>query len=63
MSNFLITGGAGFIGSNITHRLLEEGYTVKIIDNFATGKKENIEDIKNKMGSDPVIMDVRGCLI
>ncbi|ODS40541.1 MAG: Vi polysaccharide biosynthesis protein VipB/TviC, partial [Candidatus Altiarchaeales archaeon WOR_SM1_79] len=45
----LITGGAGFIGSNIAHRLLEEYYNVKIIDNFSTGSKKNIENIIEKV--------------
>jgi UDP-glucose 4-epimerase len=38
----LITGGAGFIGSNIADRLIELGHKVVIVDNLATGKKENI---------------------
>jgi UDP-glucose 4-epimerase len=37
----LITGGAGFIGSNIADRLIEIGHSVAIVDNLATGKKEN----------------------
>ncbi|OIO20053.1 MAG: hypothetical protein CO029_00675 [Candidatus Magasanikbacteria bacterium CG_4_9_14_0_2_um_filter_41_10] len=40
MSTYLITGGAGFIGTNLTKQLLEEGHTVRIIDNYAGGKKE-----------------------
>jgi nucleoside-diphosphate-sugar epimerase len=39
---FLVTGGAGFIGSHITDRLLADGHTVRILDNFSTGKRENI---------------------
>ena len=39
----LITGGAGFIGSNLCDELLERGETVVCLDNFSTGKKENIE--------------------
>jgi len=38
----LVTGGAGFIGSNIVKKLLEEGFEVKVLDNFLTGKRENI---------------------
>lgn len=41
---FLVTGGAGFIGSHITDRLLADGHTVRILDNFSTGKQENIPD-------------------
>lgn len=42
---FLITGGAGFIGSNIARKLLEDGHTVRILDNFSSGRRENIEEI------------------
>ena len=39
---YLVTGGAGFIGSHITDRLLADGHRVRILDNFSTGKRENI---------------------
>lgn len=39
----LITGGAGFIGSNLTEYFLEKGYTVRCLDNFATGHRHNVE--------------------
>ena len=42
-SRFLVTGGAGFIGSNICEALLDMGYFVRCLDNFSTGKRENIE--------------------
>jgi len=42
---YLITGGAGFIGSNIALALLEEGQQVRVLDNFATGRPENIESM------------------
>lgn len=38
----LVTGGAGFIGSNVVDALVKEGYEVAILDNLSTGKKENI---------------------
>lgn len=38
----LVTGGAGFIGSNLCEHLLKEGYTVRCLDNFSTGKIENL---------------------
>lgn len=45
----LITGGAGFIGSNIARACLKKGYQVRIIDNLSTGKLENIRDIRKKV--------------
>lgn len=49
LMNYLISGGAGFIGSNIAKRLVEEGESVRIIDNFSTGKLENISSISGKV--------------
>lgn len=42
MSNLLITGGAGFVGSHIAEEALKMGHSVKIIDNLRSGKKENL---------------------
>lgn len=42
----LVTGGAGFIGSHIAHRLLGDGHEVVILDNFSTGRRENIAAIE-----------------
>lgn len=44
MPSVLVTGGAGFIGSHLSHRLLEKGYGVRILDNFSSGKKEWLPD-------------------
>ena len=40
----LVTGGAGFIGSNLVDQLILEGNEVHVIDNFISGKKENCND-------------------
>ncbi|MBN1894420.1 SDR family oxidoreductase [bacterium] len=42
MSLYLVTGGAGFIGSNIVEELIRRGEKVRILDNFSTGKRENL---------------------
>ena len=42
MTTYLVTGGAGFIGSNIVEELVRRGERVRILDNFSTGKRENI---------------------
>jgi nucleoside-diphosphate-sugar epimerase len=43
MALHLVTGGAGFIGSHITERLLSEGHDVRVVDDFSTGRRENLE--------------------
>lgn len=45
----LVTGGAGFIGSHLTEGLLKEGFSVRILDNLSTGKKENIASFLDKI--------------
>ena len=42
---YLVTGGAGFIGSNIAEKLLKEGHFVRVLDNFFSGKRENLNFI------------------
>lgn len=48
---FLVTGGAGFIGSHITEKLLKEGHFVRVLDNFSSGKEANLEFTKG-LGKD-----------
>jgi UDP-glucose 4-epimerase len=42
MSNYLVTGGAGFIGSHIVEALVREGHSVRVLDNFSTGRLTNL---------------------
>jgi nucleoside-diphosphate-sugar epimerase len=53
MAKYLITGGAGFIGSNIARKLLALGHEVVILDDFSTGKRENLKDL----GSDVTVIE------
>ena len=46
---FLITGGAGFIGSNIAAHLVEKGDQVRILDNFSSGRRDNIEGLPDSV--------------
>lgn len=49
MEKYLVTGGAGFIGSNIAEELVKRGVEVRVIDNFLTGKRENITSFLDKI--------------
>jgi len=49
MAKYLLTGGAGFIGSNIAEYLVDDGEEVRIIDNFSTGRRENIAEFLDRI--------------
>jgi len=49
MARYLITGIAGFIGSTLAHKLVEQGHEVRGIDNLSTGRMENLADIADKL--------------
>jgi nucleoside-diphosphate-sugar epimerase len=58
MANVLVTGGAGFIGSNLTEALLGQGHSVRVLDNFSSGKRENLLFGKNHPVLDVVEGDI-----
>jgi len=46
---YLVTGGAGFIGSHLVERLVEQGHKVRVLDNFLTGKRANLEPVAGRI--------------
>jgi UDP-glucose 4-epimerase len=59
----LITGGAGFIGSHLAERLLDQGQEVTIIDNLSTGQFENIAHLEKRIGFHYAIEDIRNATV
>lgn len=49
MAIYLVTGGAGFIGSHLAARLVEDGHRVRVLDNFSTGKRENLGPLSGEL--------------
>jgi nucleoside-diphosphate-sugar epimerase len=60
MALHLVTGGAGFIGSHILEELLRDGENVRILDNFSTGKRENIKMAEESAGSSKGVEVIEG---
>lgn len=58
-TKILVTGGAGFIGSNLCEELLNKGASVTCLDNFSTGKKENIEPFLSNPNFKSITGDIR----
>ncbi|MCA9016321.1 MAG: SDR family oxidoreductase [Planctomycetaceae bacterium] len=49
MTNYLVTGGAGFIGSHIATRLVNDGHSVRVFDNLSTGALKNLEHLQDQV--------------
>lgn len=58
-AKFLVTGGAGFIGSNLCEAILKMGYCVRCLDNFSTGKRENIAEFMRNDDFELIEGDIR----
>lgn len=58
MKKYLVTGGAGFVGSNIVKTLLEKGEFVRVVDNFSTGKRTNLEEFSNDKNFELIVGDL-----
>ena len=58
-STFLVTGGAGFIGSNLCEAILEMGYNVRCLDDLSTGKQKNVDIFINRKGYTFIKGDVK----
>lgn len=65
MSKYLVTGGAGFIGSHLSRELVKQGHEVVVLDNMSTGREENIadiiDDLQLRVGSITDIETVKEC--
>jgi nucleoside-diphosphate-sugar epimerase len=59
---YLVTGGAGFIGSHLTEELVRRGHRVRILDNLVTGKRENLSHISGVELVEGDLADMQACL-
>ena len=58
MRKALVTGGAGFIGCHLTEHLLRDGHAVTVIENFSTGRSENLATVKDHKGLELIELDI-----
>ena len=58
MKRILVTGGAGFIGSHLCDRLLDQGHEVICVDNFFTGQKRNIAHLMSNPNFELMCYDI-----
>lgn len=61
-AKFLVTGGAGFIGSNLVEKILKLGFKVRVLDNLSSGNEENIKDFYKNSKFDFIQGDIRNII-
>ena len=49
MARYLVTGGAGFIGSHVVDRLVADGHQVRVLDDLSSGRLDNLSDVRNRI--------------